>query len=60
MKSFEEFYKKLLSLTSKSTTLTKELLSNKNLLISSVQQLKLEINLGLKKINNIKQLLIKI
>ena len=60
MKSFEEFYKKLLSLTSKSTTLTKELLSNKNLLNTSVQQLKLEINLGLKKINNIKQLLIKI
>lgn len=60
MDSFEEFVKKLKSLPAKSLTLTKEVLSKRKHLNTTVEMLIPQLNLGLAKLDSIRQQLDKI
>ena len=60
MESFDEFIKKLLSLTPKSLTLTKEVLNKRKHLKATVEGLIPQLNLGLSKLDSIRQQLDKI
>ena len=60
MESFDEFIKKLLSLTPKSLTLTKEVLNKRKHLKATVEGLISQLNLGLSKLDSIRQQLDKI
>ena len=59
MEIFEEFIIKLLSLTSKSLTLTKEVLNKRKQLKTTIEGLIPQLNLGLSVLDNIKQQLEK-
>ena len=60
MESFQEFIKKLLSLSPKSLTLTKEVLNKRKQLNTTVEGLIPQLNLGLSKLDGVRQQLEKI
>ena len=60
MDSFGEFLKKLMSLPAKSLTLTKEVLNKRKHLKTTVEMLIPQLNLGLSKLESIRQQLEKI
>jgi hypothetical protein len=60
MESFAEFMKKLMSLPAKSLTLTKEVLNKRKHLKTTVEMLIPQLNLGLSKLESIRQQLQKI
>ena len=60
MESFQEFIKKLMSLSPKSLTLTKEVLNKRKQLNTTVEGLIPQLNLGLSKLDGVRQQLEKI